>query len=102
MIPGPPISILFPYTTLFRSGLEVAERDALIAHGDLNTAEAVHAGAVLLAHLRSIKDRKRTPMNYSSDNAHNGTTMTQAEINAAITGPVAADQLAALKDYKAA
>ena len=37
-------------------GLDAAERDALITQANLDTAEAVHAGAVLLSHLRSIKD----------------------------------------------
>ena len=35
--------------------LAAFESDSLIGRADLNTAEAKHAGAVLLAHLRAIK-----------------------------------------------
>jgi len=38
-----------------RDNLDAAESNNLITHANLNTAEAKHAGAVLLAHLRAIK-----------------------------------------------
>ena len=81
--------------------LDNAERDTLIANANLNTAEAKHAGATLLAHLRLIKaNAAGDPDQQLNAAAANWLTMNQAAINAAITAPIAADQLAALKEYK--
>src|SRR2546430_5206762 len=40
MIRRPPRSTLFPYTTLFRSGVEAALIDVAVAKGNLNVEEA--------------------------------------------------------------
>src|SRR3712207_7872433 len=77
MIRRPPRSTLFPYTTLFRSGLDADEdlarpgpRHRQLAHPDrLDAAEAVHRrsqhGLFRLGHDR---DRKSTRLNSSHAN----------------------------------
>src|SRR5690242_21736315 len=66
MIRRPPRSTLFPYTTLFRSDVEVVEqavgdRDRIAADG----VAARVAGAVDQLSVRAVEDRKSTRLNSS-------------------------------------
>src|SRR3712207_7703682 len=75
MIRPPPRSTLFPYTTLFRSGLERRQAEALVAgRGDEAARSADEAGQLLVRdeageddpHARP--DRKSTRLNSSHAN----------------------------------
>src|SRR2546430_5639952 len=61
MIRRPPRSTLFPYTTLFRSRLEVARRPVV----DDAVAEDVRARIVDVDRLAELVDRKSTRLNSS-------------------------------------
>src|SRR5690349_23325599 len=66
--PPPPRSTLFPYTTLFRSILIVARRDAegfLEAPLQVERARAHGAGQLLERHALAAADRKSTRLNSS-------------------------------------
>src|SRR3712207_7615974 len=66
MIRRPPRSTLFPYTTLFRSGIDMGQRESLIAYGrDLEEIRR-HLGADTLGYLSL--DRKSTRLNSSHAN----------------------------------
>src|SRR3712207_8630239 len=76
MIRRPPISTLFPYTTLFRSpppgdgGLVAAGQPARLGRGE-RRGELVGPGLVLLVGLReaaALQDRKNTRLNSSHAN----------------------------------
>src|SRR5438105_11073246 len=60
MIRPPPISTLFPYTTLFRSGFAAAV-DAWVVTGDINAYCTTPASLFL------IPDRKSTRLNSSHE-----------------------------------
>src|SRR5690349_22605400 len=69
MIPRPPRSTLFPYTTLFRSlvhaeGGEVRDAGPLHAHGQRLGAQAL-PGAVGAGAPGPVQDRKSTRLNSS-------------------------------------
>ena len=84
--------------------LDAAEQP-LFEHVNLNTAEAKHAGAVLLAHLRLIKansDGVNRNQQLNEAGGHDWLTKTQAEMLTALTNPIADDQLAALREYRQA
>src|SRR3712207_8870743 len=84
MIRRPPRSTLFPYTTLFRSGLACASPEILIAQVAARTrAIRVGSGGVMLSHYSPLKvaetfrmletlypgrDRKSTRLNSSHAN----------------------------------
>src|SRR3712207_7011972 len=78
MIRRPPRSTLFPYTTLFRSQLDVDHLgdvgDVEAAGGDVGRQQDRHrAGAEVLHHpvarvLRQVADRKSTRLNSSHAN----------------------------------
>src|SRR5260370_12187145 len=61
MIRRPPRSTLFPYTTLFRSGLLVLQGPLLF--GPVNLAEVVDAGVLLgrVARPDEVRDHRRRP-----------------------------------------
>ena len=85
------------------AALDAAEQTPFIDAPALNTPEAKHAGAVLLAHLRLIKANAHgDPTQQLNEGAHNWLTKTQDEINTAITTAIAEPQLKALRAYKAA
>ena len=67
----------------------------------------MHAGAVLLHHLRAIKSAVGGGLDHKlnqggAGHANNWTIKTQAQIDAAITNAIDNDSLAALKDYQRA
>src|SRR3712207_7044962 len=78
MIRRPPRSTLFPYTTLFRSHLDVelgelrlpvgAEVLVAVAAGDLEVALGAGHHEQLLEQLRALGDRKSTRLNSSHAN----------------------------------
>jgi len=83
--------------------LDAAEQNAFIDAGALNTPEAKHAGAVLLANLRLIKaNAAGDPTQQLNEGARNWLTKTQAQINDAMTTAIAEPQLKALRAYKTA
>src|SRR5690242_21534629 len=72
MIRRPPRSTLFPYTTLFRSGLAAAQRPPGAALGHHPVDIRGQHGTVLAHHrridrgqLRGVQDRKSTRLNSS-------------------------------------
>src|SRR5688572_31312784 len=75
MIRRPPRSTLFPYTTLFRSGLQLAVAGLadltvgvlrVALHGDLLVGELLgHLGQLVLGERDALGDRKSTRLNSS-------------------------------------
>src|SRR3712207_7688496 len=75
MIRRPPRSTLFPYTTLFRSGLEPLALAHVLevhvaAHVELRRAEHLHAALVEEAGQRAVPDRDRQSTRLNSSHAH--------------------------------
>src|SRR3712207_7736098 len=71
MIRRPPRSTLFPYTTLFRSFVEVADAERAsrrIARAESRGSLAGEGGAVDRAHRLLEQDRKSTRLNSSHAN----------------------------------
>src|SRR3712207_8476714 len=74
MIRRPPRSTLFPYTTLFRSGLhggrERGERVEVRANRDRGRCRrrGIASGRLLLHEVRRLQDRKSTRLNSSHAN----------------------------------
>src|SRR5688572_32542340 len=63
MIPRPPRSTLFPYTTLFRSGR--SDTYVLQVKGDSMIDEQIRDGDYVIVEDRRVADRKSTRLNSS-------------------------------------